>query len=105
MLTIQLQIPKEPLAEFCRRWQVSELAIFGSALGENFGPESDIDVLVTFAADADWSLFDHVRMEQELKSMFKRDVDLVSRRAIERSQNWIRRKTILETAQVIYAAQ
>ena len=97
-------VSKEALAEFCRRWKVAELALFGSALREDFGPESDVDVLVTFATDADWSLFDHVKMEQELKALFKRDVDLVSRRAIERSQNWIRRKNILSTAQVVYVA-
>lgn len=93
------------LAEFCRRWKVAELALFGSALRDDFGVDSDIDLLVTFAPDAEWSLFDHVQMELELKALLKRDVDLVSRRSIERSKNWIRRNNILKTAQVIYAAR
>jgi predicted nucleotidyltransferase len=98
-------VSKESLAEFCRRWLVAELALFGSVLRDDFGPESDVDVLVTFAPDADWSLFDHVKMAEELKALFKREVDLVSRRAVERSQNWIRRRSILNSAQVVYAAR
>lgn len=103
MLTTQLAIPKGALAEFCRRWKVIELALFGSALRADFKISSDVDLLVTFAPEAEWSLFDHVKMEQELRAIFQRDVDLVSRRAIERSRNWIRRNNILNTAQVIYA--
>jgi predicted nucleotidyltransferase len=96
-------VTQESLAEFCRRWKVAELAVFGSILGEDFKPDSDVDVLVTFIPDADWGLFDHVKMQQELKTLLKRDVDLVSRRAVERSKNWIRRKSILSSAQVVYA--
>ena len=95
-------LTKEALVEFCRRWKVAELAVFGSILSEHFSPDSDVDLLVTFRPDADWGLFDHVKMEQELKTLLKRDVDLVSRRAIERSRNWIRRKNILSSAQVVY---
>ena len=95
-------IAPEALAEFCRRWKITELAIFGSALRDDFGPQSDFDLLVTFAPDADWSLFDHARMEQQLKAFVNRELDLVSRRAVERSANWIRRRSILETARVIY---
>jgi uncharacterized protein len=103
MLNTQVQIPKEALAEFCRRWQVSELAIFGSALRDDFREDSDLDLLISFAPEAEWSLFDHVRMQEELQTLLGRKVDLVSRRAIEHSQNWIRRKSILDNAQVIYA--
>lgn len=98
-------VSQEALAEFCRRWKIRELALFGSALRDDFGSGSDVDILVTFAKDADWSLFDHVRMQQELKALFNREVDLVSRRAIERSKNWIRRKRILNTARPIYVAR
>ena len=70
----------------------------------DFRPESDLDVLVTFLPEADWSLFDHVAMQDELKSLFNRPVDLVSRRGIERSQNYIRRKAILNSAKAIYVA-
>ncbi|HKI06010.1 MAG TPA: nucleotidyltransferase domain-containing protein [Thermoanaerobaculia bacterium] len=97
-------LPKEVLSRFCRQWKIRELALFGSVLREDFGPQSDMDVLVTFEPDADWSLLDHVRAQQELEAMLGREVDLVSRRAIERSMNWIRREAILGTAETIYAA-
>jgi predicted nucleotidyltransferase len=101
----RLQVTDERLADFCRRWQITELALFGSVLRDDFRPDSDVDVLVTFAPAADWSLLDHIRMEQELASLVNREVNLVSRRAIDRSQNWIRRREILESAQVVYAAR
>ncbi len=104
MLPETITVPPEALADFCRRWQVSELALFGSVLRPDFKPESDVDVLVTFAPEAEWGLFDHVQMQQALKALFQREVDLVSRRAIERSPNHIRRNAILSTAQVIYDA-
>lgn len=100
----RLPLDREQIAEFCRRWKISELELFGSVLGDDFGPESDIDLLVTFQPDADWSLFDHIRMEDELASMVGRKVDLVSRRAIERSRNPLRRKLILESAVAYYVA-
>ena len=99
-----LNIPKEKITEYCRRWKITEFALFGSVLREDFTSESDIDVLVTFAPDAHWSLLDHVEMQDELKTIFRRNVDLVSRRGIERSRNHIRRKEILDSAEVIYAA-
>ena len=99
-----IRVSKPRIAAFCRRWKISELAFFGSVLRTDFGPRSDIDVLVTFAPDADWSLFDHVRMEDELKVILSRDVDIVTRRSIERSGNPIRRQAILESAELYYAA-
>lgn len=104
MVYPDLQIPKDKLAEFCQRWRITEFALFGSVVGDRFGPESDIDIIVTFAPDANWTLFDHVEMQDELKSILKREVDLVSRRGIEQSRNPIRRKAILESAEVIYVA-
>jgi len=98
-------VSRESLTEFCRRWKIEELALFGSALREDFGPQSDVDLLVAFEPDSDWSLLDHARMEEELSALLGRKVDLVSRRAVERSDNWIRRRTILENAQVWYAAR
>jgi hypothetical protein len=97
-----IEIPDAALAEFCRRWKIAELALFGSVLRDDFRPESDIDLLVTFAPDADWSLMHVVQMEEELQKILGRKVDLVSRKSVERSHNWIRRKAILSTAQVIY---
>lgn len=75
------------LDRFCCRWAVAELALFGSVLRDDFGPESDIDILVTFLPEAEWSLLDHVQMEMELAELLGRHVDLVTRRAVERSQN------------------
>jgi len=92
----------EKIAGFCQRWKITELSFFGSVLRDNFRPDSDVDILVTFAPDANWSLFDHVHMEEELSNMLGRKVDLVTRRAIERSANWIRRKAILRTATPYY---
>jgi predicted nucleotidyltransferase len=97
-------LPQAEIAEFCRRWHISELALFGSVLRDDFGPESDLDVLVTFAPDADWGLLDHYKMEQELVTLLGWDVDLLTRRSVEQSRNWLRRREILSTAQVVYAA-
>ena len=101
-MSAKIPIPQEKIAEFCGRWKITELALFGSVLRDGFRPDSDVDVLVTFAPEAEWSLFDHVTMEEELSSILDRKVDLVSRRAIERSRNWIRRKAILEAAEPFY---
>ena len=96
---------REEIAAFCQRWQITELAFFGSVLRDDFRPDSDVDVLVTFAPGIEWSLFDHIAMEEELSARLGRKVDLVNRRALERSSNWMRRKAILETAEPFYAAR
>ncbi len=97
-------ISQEALGEFCRRWDIIELALFGSAIREDFEPASDVDILVTFSPEADWGLLDHVQMEMELADLLGRDVDLLTRRAVERSQNPLRRREILETARAIFVA-
>jgi predicted nucleotidyltransferase len=99
-----IELPQDEIRRFCQRWQIKELAFFGSVLRDDFGPDSDLDVLVTFAPEADWSLLDHVKMEQELEDLLQRKVDLISKRAVEQSQNWIRRQEILNTAQVIFSS-
>ncbi len=100
----RIELPAVKLAEFCRRWKVAELAVFGPVLGRDFKSDSDVDMLVIFGAGARWSLLDHVRMQDELSDLLGRKVDLVSRKGIERSRNYIRRRAILETSEVIYAA-
>lgn len=90
------------LAEFCHRWQIVELELFGSVLRDDFGPRSDIDVLASFAPEAEPGLLDHVQMEEELGTLLGRKVELVSRRAIEQSPNWIRRRAILDSAKPYY---
>jgi len=100
-----IDIPKSQIADFCRRWQISEFALFGSVLRDDFDAHSDLDVLVRFALGADWSLLDHLRMEQELADLLGREVDLLNKRAVEQSHNWIRRREILKTAEVVYVSE
>ena len=99
----QVSIPKTCLASFCRTRGIKRLAVFGSALRSDFGPESDIDLLVEFEPGCEPGLLKIVRMERELADLLRRDVDLVTRSAIERSRNYIRRSAILESAVVVYA--
>ena len=84
--------PLREIEEFCRRWKIVELSVFGSVLRDDFRPDSDVDLLARFAPEARWSLFDHARMERELEEILGREVDLVSRSTVERSPNWIRRQ-------------
>jgi predicted nucleotidyltransferase len=104
-MSVRIAIDRERIADFCRRWKIVELSLFGSVLRDDFRPDSDVDVLVSFAPDAQWSLFDDVAMEDELTAMIGRKVDLVSRRAVEQSENWIRRKAILGSAESVYIAR
>lgn len=101
---LDIQMPSEELAAFCERWQIAELALFGSVLRDDFGPESDIDLLVRFRPTATPTLLDLVRMEGELSRLLGRKADLVEYAAVEASRNYIRRRAILESARVIYVA-
>lgn len=103
-MTTRIPIPQANIESFCRKWRITEFSLFGSVLREDFRDDSDVDVLVAFAADTHWTLLDLVRMEDELQSIFGRKVDLVIRDSVERSENSIRRKAILSTAQRVYAA-
>jgi predicted nucleotidyltransferase len=94
----------EKLDEFCRRWRINEVALFGWALRDDFGPASDIDLLARFEPGVHWTILDHVQMEDELAEIFGRKVDLVSRLAIEENENPYRKKEILNTARVIFTA-
>jgi uncharacterized protein len=97
-----IELPMEKIIEFCDQWRVTEFALFGSVLRDDFRPDSDIDVMVVFHPDARPTLFDLTYMEDELKQIFQRDVDLVTRKGIESSRNYLRRNAILSSAQVIY---
>ncbi len=99
-MSVRINIPKEKVEEFCRKWKIKELAIFGSAIGEDFRPDSDVDVLVVFQDNAAWSFSDLMTAEEELKQIFGREVDLVEKRAI---RNPFRRHHILSHREVIYA--
>lgn len=99
-----LTIPRARLAEFCRRWQITELALYGSVLRDDFSPDSDVDILVSFAPAAHPTLLDLARMQSELKAILRREVDLLTRRGIETSRNPIRRQAILSSAETVYVA-
>jgi len=104
MVLLALEIPSKEIELFCQRWHVAELAIFGSALRQDFGAESDVDILIAFRKTTRHGLFDLVRMQKELESIFGRKVDLVEKTAVERSENYIRRKEILNNTYVIFPA-
>jgi predicted nucleotidyltransferase len=101
MINNKIKVPKDKIVDFCRRWKVAEFALFGSALREDFSPDSDVDVLVTFDPNAHHSLFELVRMEEELEAIFGRKVDLVEKAGI---RNPFRRHEILKSLEIVYAA-
>ena len=100
----RLEISQDELAAYCERWRIVEMSLFGSVLRDDFGPDSDVDVLVRFDPTARHGLSEWMEMERELVEILGREVDLISRRSIEDSRNYIRRKAILEEARVVYAA-
>jgi uncharacterized protein len=98
-----IELPMEKIAEFCHKWQVTEFALFGSVLREDFRSDSDIDVVVRFHPEAHPRFSTLDEMEAELRTIFDRDIDLITRQGIETSRNYLRRHEILSSAQVIYA--
>ena len=104
MTPANLKIDDAAIADFCRRWKIKQLAVFGSAVSGNLRPDSDIDLLVTFAPDAGWTMFDHYQMENELTEMLAREVDLVSIQALNENPNPVYREQILHSAKVLYVA-
>ena len=104
MTRLKINIPLPQIEDFCRRWKIKELALFGSVLRDDFRPDSDVDFLVTFEEDTHWSLFDMFDMQDDLKEIMGRKVDLVERRAVERSENYIRRRHILQSLEPVYVA-
>ena len=103
-MKISTDIPQEKITAFCQRWQITELSLSGSVLRDDFRADSDVDVLVRFHSEAAHTLFDLIHMEDELTKIIGRDVDLISRRGIEMSRNYLRRRAILGSAEVLYAA-
>ena len=101
-----LRATTDEIAEFCRKWKIVRFELFGSALREDFDENSDVDVLVTFESveSEKYRIADLLTMEDELQEMFGRQVDLVERRLVETSRNWVRRRNILSSAELVYAA-
>lgn len=100
----RIPIDRERIAAFCRKWRVTEFALFGSVLRDDFGPDSDVDVMVSFAGDTRWSLLDLVRMEEELHALFGRRVDLLTRGSVTRMENPLRRRNILGSLEPLHVA-
>jgi len=96
-----IQLDQRGLDEFCRRWHVSELSLFGSALGDRFREGSDVDLLVVFEPGTKRTFSDWMDMVLELETLFGRKVDLVEERLVT---NPFRRKSILSSRKIIYAA-
>jgi len=103
-LAALIGVSMSAIKAFCDRWEVGELALFGSVLRDDFRPDSDVDVLVRFKSERTPGLFGIARMEGELADLFARRVHLVNRAAVAGSRNYIRPKPILESARVVYAA-
>ena len=101
MRSKKFTLPRKKIAEFCKRWSITEFSGFGSVLREDFRPDSDVDVLVSIDPKAHIGLFEIAEMQIELENMFKRSVDLVEKEGL---RNPYRRREILRTAQVVYAA-
>lgn len=96
-------LPVPEIDDFCLRWNVVEFALFGSVLREDFSANSDIDVLVTFAPGVVYTFRQLTAMQNELEVIFGRPVDLLDKEAVQLSPNYIRRRTILNSAKVVYA--
>jgi predicted nucleotidyltransferase len=103
-MNTKINLPMEQIKGFCQKWQVTELALFGSVLREDFRSDSDIDILITFFPTAKRGLTETLQMRDELQAIFNRKVDLIVKAALKRSDNWLRCKNILESAQIIYAS-
>ena len=100
-MRLPISIDHEKIKEFCQRWQIAEFSLFGSVLRDDFGPESDVDVLVTFEPGGGITFDNRVEMLDELAEIFGREVDLVGKETI---RNPFRRHEILTTRKVMYAA-
>ena len=99
-----IPISNEQLVDFCQRWGIIELALFGSVIRDDFRSDSDIDVLVKLTPNHSWGL-EFIQMREELSTLFQRPIDLLTRQSIMNSRNILRRQTILDTAEIIYVAQ
>jgi uncharacterized protein len=100
---VKLKYNVETVQEFCRKRGIARLELFGSALGDKFTERSDVDLLATLRPGVRCGLFEWVSLQEDLASLFGRPVDLISRRAVERSRNEYRKNAILSKTSLIYA--
>ena len=97
----RIPIERDKLSAFCRKWRIAQFSLFGSVLRGDFGPDSDVDVLVSFDGGVSPTLDDYLVMERELQAIFGRPVDLVRREVVEQSENWIRKQNILRSLEPV----
>jgi predicted nucleotidyltransferase len=102
MVDVNTLISKSRLIDFCRRWKVTRVELFGSALREDFSANSDVDFLVTFEEGGSPDFFAFARMQRELEALIGRRVDVMTRRAVEQSPNPERKREILDSVKTIY---
>jgi len=100
--TPRIPIPMPEIEAFCKKWKITDLSLFGSVLRDDFGPDSDVDVLVHIDRSVRLSYDNLLTMEGELRRLFGRKVDLVTRASVEESTNPLRRRAILNAAQKVY---
>jgi predicted nucleotidyltransferase len=102
-VTARIPILEDKIDNFCRKWGIKTFELFGSVLRDDFDSEhSDVDAMVTLSPDRRYTLFDVVHMEEELADLFGRPVHLTERSTVEKSENYIRRESILSEAQLVY---
>jgi predicted nucleotidyltransferase len=85
----------------CKKYHINELSIFGSSLRDDFNKNSNIDILVSFNADSNITLFDIIELENKFTGLLNREVDIVEKESLK---NPIRKNKILSTREIIYAA-
>lgn len=103
LLEQRLHLSRLEIAQFCDRWHILEFALFGSVLREDFDPiSSDVDILATFDPAFDRGLKQAMQMQDELEDLCSRKVDILSRSSLEQSENWMTKRDIFDSAQVIY---
>lgn len=104
-MSSHITIPKNEIEEFCRQSHIRSFGLFGSVLRDDFRPGSDIDVLVEFEEGQEPDLFRILDLQNQLAEILGHKVDLVERRAVEKNENYIRRRHILESVELIYVAR
>ncbi|MBD2486700.1 nucleotidyltransferase family protein [Aulosira sp. FACHB-615] len=102
---LAIPIPMDAIENFCQRWQIAELSVFGSILREDFNADSDIDFLYILKPNIQWRLVDLFSAEEELAKLLGRKIDLVKKSSVEQSHNWLRKQNILSSSQVIYDSE
>jgi len=103
-MSLAIDIDREKIAAFCRKWRITEFSLFGSVLRDDFRPDSDVDVMVAFDPHARWTLLDLPEMKEQLEVILGRDVDLLTRRGVEQARNPLRKREILSSAEIVYGS-